>query len=148
MLRVSKLTDYGSVLLCYMARFPDQIFSTACLARAVCLPPPTVSKLLKTLHSNGLVLSTRGKNGGYRLAFPADQISLAQIVCALEGSIAITECSVKKDLCQLEKHCEIRDSWQGINRVIYDSLAQVSLQDMLPRDSMAQPLVITDQPLG
>ena len=69
MLRVSKLTDYGSVLLCYMARNPDQIFSTACLARAVYLPPTTVSKLLKMLHSSGLVASTRGKYGGYRLAF-------------------------------------------------------------------------------
>lgn len=137
MLRVSKLTDYGSVLLCHMARFPDQVFSTASLARTVHLPPPTVSKLLKILHSNGLVLSTRGKNGGYRLAFPADQISLAQIVSALEGSIAVTECSVRKDLCQLEKYCEIRDSWQGINRVIYDSLAQVSLQDMLAQGSVS-----------
>ncbi|MCW8331428.1 SUF system Fe-S cluster assembly regulator [Photobacterium sp. SDRW27] len=144
MLRVSKLTDYGSVLMSYMARHPEQIFSTACLARAVYLPPTTVSKLLKILHSNGLVLSTRGKNGGYRLAFPAQQITLAQIVNALEGKVAITECSVKEGLCHIEDHCEIRDNWRGINRVIYDSLSQVTLQDMLSQESTTEPLTMTE----
>lgn len=143
MLRVSKLTDYGSVLMSYMARYPDQIFSTATLARAIYLPPTTVSKLLKILHSNGLVLSTRGKNGGYRLAYPAQQITLAQIVSALEGTVAVTECSVKKNLCHIEKHCEIRDHWLGINQVIYDSLAQVTLQDMLSREVKPEPLTLT-----
>lgn len=143
MLRVSKLTDYGSVLLSYMACHPEQVFSTTCLARAIYLPPTTVSKLLKILHSNGLVLSTRGKNGGYRLAYPAQQITLAQIVDALEGRIAVTECSVKKDLCHIEKHCEIRDHWLGINRVIYDSLAQVTLQDMLSHEATTEPLRLT-----
>ncbi|MGF1731807.1 SUF system Fe-S cluster assembly regulator [Photobacterium kasasachensis] len=143
MLRVSKMTDYGSVLLTFMARHPEQIFSTASLARAIYLPPTTVSKLLKILHSSGLVLSTRGKNGGYRLAYPAQQITLAQIVDALEGTIAVTECSIKKDLCQIEKYCEIRGHWLGINKVIYNSLAQVTLQDMLSHEIKPEPLTLT-----
>ncbi|OLQ74489.1 SUF system Fe-S cluster assembly regulator [Photobacterium proteolyticum] len=143
MLRVSKMTDYGSVLLTFMARHPNQIFSTASLARAIYLPPTTVSKLLKILHSSGLVHSTRGKKGGYRLAYPAQQITLAQIVDALEGSIAVTECSIKKDLCQIEKHCEIRGHWLGINRVIYNSLAQVTLQDMISHEIKPEPLTLT-----
>ena len=131
MLRVSKLTDYGSVILAYMANHPEQKFSATRLSQAVYLPSATVIKLLKLLKRSGLVTSFRGKNGGYRLARPAEEISLAQIISVLEGPIALTECSVKKNLCQVESHCAIRSSWQRINRVIYNSLSQVTLDTML-----------------
>lgn len=143
MLRVSKLTDYGSVLLTYMARHPDRTFSAASLAQAVYLPPATVSKLLKILNKNGLVHSARGKYGGYQLARPAHEITLTQILSALEGPIALTECSVKKDLCRIEGHCDIRDQWQSINRVIIDNLAHITLEELLPQGASAQPLPLT-----
>ncbi|HEB27843.1 hypothetical protein LCGC14_1728150 [marine sediment metagenome] len=145
MLRVSKLTDYGSVILAYMARHPGQTLSATSLSQAVYMPLATVSKLLKLFKKNGLVQSSRGKRGGYRLSRPAEKISLAEIISVLEGPIALTECSVKKDLCQIESHCAIRPSWQNINRVIYNSLSQVTLETMLATnlENTTEPQPIT-----
>lgn len=145
MLRISKLTDYGSVILAYMASHPGQTLSATSLSKAVYMPLATVSKLLKLLKRSGLVQSSRGKNGGYRLSRPAEKISLAEIISVLEGPIALTECSVKKDLCQIESHCAIRPSWQNINRVIYDSLSQVTLEAMLETnlETRTEPQLIT-----
>lgn len=141
MLRVSKLTDYGSVILVYMACRPHEMMSAASLAKGVYLPKSTVRKLLKVLAKNGLLCSGRGRHGGYQLARPAADISLADIISAVEGSIALTECSVRPGLCQTEAHCGIRQNWQGINRIIYQSLAQVSLQQMLQAEYESIPVV-------
>ncbi len=141
MLRVSKLTDYGSVILAYMACRPKDVMSAASLAKSVYLPESTVRKLLKMLTKSGLLCSGRGRHGGYQLARPAAQISLADIISALEGSIALTECSVRPGLCQTEAHCEIRQNWQGVNKIIYQSLAQVSLQQMLQAENKLVPVV-------
>ena len=143
MLRVNKLTDYGSVILAYMACHPNDKMSAANLARGVLLPPATVSKLLKVLVKSGLLCSSLGKQGGYQLARPAETISLAEIISVLEGPIALTECCVEKGLCRIEEHCEIRQNWHGVNRIIYQSLAQVSLQQMLPPSNQAQPIFLS-----
>jgi len=132
MLRVNKLTDYGSVILAYMASHPNQTMSAASLAEAVLLPLATVRKLLKILVNSGLLCSSLGKQGGYQLARSADKISLAEIINVLEGPVALTECSVEKGLCRIENNCEIRQNWQSVNRIIHQSLAQISLQEMLP----------------
>ena len=144
MLRVSKLTDYGSVILAYMASHPEETMSAASLAKGVLLPPATVRKLLKVLVKSGLLSSSLGKQGGYRLARPAAEISLAEIVSALEGSIALTECSMEKGLCCIEDGCDIRQNWRGVNQIIYQSLTQVSLQEMLPLKKQAQPIILSD----
>jgi len=131
MLRVNKLTDYGSVILSHMARNPNQRFSATSLAREVDLPTTTVKKLLKMLSKNALVTAHRGKNGGYCLARPAQQISLVDIVSAIEGPVALTECCVKAGICRIEEQCNIRDNWQNINRIIHNRLAQVTLAEMV-----------------
>ena len=144
MLRVSKLTDYGSVILTYMASHPEQTMSAASLAKAILLPVSTVRKLLKLLLKNGLLRSSLGKQGGYQLARPAEEISLAEIVSALEGPIALTECSAEGGLCRIEDGCQIRQNWQSINRIIYQSLEQVSLQEMLPLKNQVRPIFLSD----
>lgn len=141
MLRVSKLTDYGSVILAYMASHPQETMSAASLARAVLLPEATVRKLLKLLVNNGLLSSSLGKQGGYQLARPAADISLAEIISALEGPIALTECSMKKGLCSIEGGCDIRRNWRGVNQIIYQNLAQVSLQEMLPLKKKSRAII-------
>jgi FeS assembly SUF system regulator len=137
MLRVSKLTDYGTVILAHMAREPHRTYSAANLALAVELPISTVSKLLKLLSRSGLLSSRRGKQGGYRLIKPPQEISLAEVIGVLEGPVAVTECSRRRGLCQLESHCAIRRQWQGINAVIYQAMASLSLETLLktPRAS-------------
>ena len=143
MLRVSKLTDYGSVILAYMACHPNETMSAASLARGVLLPPATVSKLLKMLVKSGLLSSSLGKQGGYQLARPAEEISLAEIISVLEGPIALTECSVEKGACCIEEGCDIRQHWRGVNRIIYQSLAQVTLQEMLPLKKQSKAIILS-----
>jgi FeS assembly SUF system regulator len=103
MLRMSKLTDYGLVLLTHMAQASaPEVLTAHELAAASKVPLPTVSKILKELSRAGLVVSHRGRRGGYTLARPAEQISVASVVEALEGPVALTECSVTDGNCSLE----------------------------------------------
>lgn len=131
MFRVSRLTDYATVVMTCIAAHPDDVLSTAQIAEETHLELPTVSKLLKSLGHAGLVDSFRGVNGGYRLARPADEISLAEIVEAMEGPLGMTECSLSDGHCERESQCGVRGSWQRINHVLDNALRTMSLADML-----------------
>jgi FeS assembly SUF system regulator len=140
MLRLSKLTDYSTVILAQMARQPDEVQSVAGLAAALGLAPPTASKVLKTLTRHGLVKSRRGSMGGYLLARPPAQISIADVVDAMEGRFGLTECSVASGLCAQEDSCGIRTQWQGLNGIVRQALNRVTLSDMAPT-SLTAPAV-------
>ena len=135
MLRISKLTDYGTVLLAHLARNPDAVCSAADLAARTGIALPTASKLLKSLARNGLVTSTRGASGGYRLSRDASLISAAEIIDALEGPVSITECSASDSHCDIEEICGVGNAWQRINVAIRDALHAVSLVDLLRTSS-------------
>jgi FeS assembly SUF system regulator len=131
MFRVSRLTDYATVVMTCIAAHPDDVLSTAQIAEEAHLELPTVSKLLKSLGHAGLVESFRGVNGGYRLARAASEISVADIVEAMEGPLGMTECSMSDGHCEREKQCGVRGSWQRINNVLDNALRSMSLADML-----------------
>lgn len=131
MLRVSRLTDYATVVMTCIAGHPNDVLSTVQIADETRLELPTVSKLLKALGHATLVESFRGVNGGYRLARAASEISLAEIVEALEGPIGMTECSLAEGHCERELQCGVRGSWQQVNSVLGNALRAVSLADML-----------------
>ena len=130
MLRVSKLTDYATVVMTCLAA-GDGVMSAQALAERARLELPTVSKLLKQLAQAGLVASTRGINGGYRLARAPDRITIADVVTAMEGPIGMTECSAHAGLCGHEPHCGVRVNWQRISHAIAGALASVTIADML-----------------
>jgi FeS assembly SUF system regulator len=131
MLRISKLTDYGVVLLSHMARDEQAVHNARDLAAASALPLPTVSKVLKTLGRAGLLRSHRGALGGFSLARPAERISVAEIISAIEGPIALTDCSGScRGVCELEAACVVRSNWRKINLVVHDALQALSLFDM------------------
>jgi len=130
MLRVTRLTDYATVVLTVLARAPGQVFSAPELAERAGLEPPTVSKLLKTLAQAELVAGFRGIHGGYRLARAADEISLFEIVEAMEGPLAITECNLDHSQCGIVHQCGVRANWRRVNDVISDALRAVSLAEM------------------
>jgi FeS assembly SUF system regulator len=130
MLRMSKLTDYGTMVLAQLAARGDGLTTAGQLAQATHLGPPTVSKLLKALAHAGLVVSERGARGGYALARPAEQITAAQIIDALEGPVALTACSSAHGLCDLESYCRVGHAWQRINFIIRNALQQVTLADL------------------
>ncbi|WP_440222155.1 SUF system Fe-S cluster assembly regulator [Dokdonella sp. MW10] len=143
MLRVSKLTDYATVVMTCLAAAGDDVLSAQQLAERAQLEVPTVSKLLKQLAHAGLVASFRGVNGGYRLARLPSAISVAEIVTAIEGPIGMTECSVHSGQCGREPHCGVRVNWQRISHAITAALESVTLADMVkppPRRGTAIPL--------
>jgi len=130
-LRISKLTDYGTVLLAHLAADRETVCSAADVASATGIAVPTVSKLLKSLGRSGLVKSTRGANGGYRLARDPLDISAADIIDALEGPVSITECSASDSQCEHEGVCSVGGAWQRVNVAIRRALDDVSLNDLL-----------------
>jgi FeS assembly SUF system regulator len=131
MLRISKLTDYGTVILAALASQPPASRLTATdVADRTRIGLPTVSKLLKNLQRGGLVVSTRGSCGGYELARPANKISAAAILDALEGKLALTECSGQHSNCGIESTCRVGHAWQYVNMAIRRSLEDISLAQL------------------
>lgn len=154
MLRISKLTDYGTVLLAHLAANDGLVCSAAEVAAATGIGLPTVSKLLKSLGHAGLVVSTRGANGGYQLSRDPRKISAADVIDALEGPVSITECSSKNSRCEHEGICTVGGAWQRVNVAIRRALDDVSLNDLLrgssptPRFRFAGlPVTIEKKPL-
>ncbi len=129
-MRMSKLADYSTVVMAYMARDPSALHSAHEVAEGVGLGPPTVSKIFKILARGGLVVSTRGVKGGYLLARAPEKISIAEIIDTVEGRISLTECSHHAGLCVQESHCSVRGNWQRINLAVRRALEGVSLADM------------------
>jgi FeS assembly SUF system regulator len=131
MMRMSKLADYGTVILTTMVREPGRVQSAAEIASRIRVAAPTVSKILKILTSGGLVVSLRGAKGGYLLARSPAQISVAQIIEVMDGPIGMTECSITPGLCMQESDCPVRANWQKVNQVVLQALQQVSLAQMI-----------------
>lgn len=131
MLRLSKLTDYATVILSHMARDKVRVYAALEIAAATGIMQPTVSKILKTLAKAKVLNSIRGAHGGYRLARDPGEISVATVISALEGPIALTECSISHDGCQQSGACGIRGNWSVLNRTIQRALESVTLADML-----------------
>lgn len=149
MLRVSRLTDYATMLLTELARQPGALLSAAALAEQARLETTTASKVLKQLAQAGVVESQRGAAGGYRLSRPASDISLADVVTAIEGPIGMTECSIHAGECGHESHCGISSGWQRVSSAIESALTTVSLADLLaPAASPAIKRGIAVQVLG
>ena len=133
MLRISKLTDYGIVLLAHFAGFREgETASARGMAETTELPYPVVSKILKTLAQEGLLVSHRGAKGGYALARPPAVINVAEIIRALEGPIALMACSAGPGHCEKEDTCWVRDPWQRINEAIQETLTTVTLESLVP----------------
>lgn len=137
MLRMGKLTDYATVVLASLAQEPARHRAATDLAERTRLSRPTVSKVLKELQRAGMVISSRGAQGGYRLARAPEQITAAQILDVFEGPIAITECSGASSQCGIERLCRVGGAWQRINAAIRRALEDVTLQQLAGLDSAA-----------
>ncbi len=130
MLRLSKLTDYGTAVMTVLARRPGTVCNASEISQMTHVSLPTVSKILKALARQELVESTRGAHGGYRLARTPAEISMAEIITALEGPIALTECATASSQCTIESRCGVRSNWQKINIAVRDALQGISLAEM------------------
>jgi len=142
MLRISKLTDYAILIMVELTR-DRELLSAQALAERIGVEMPTASKVLKLLANGGLLESSRGPNGGYRVNRAAPDISVAEVISAIEGPIAMTECSVEQGLCSQEDRCELRGNWQRISLAVARALQDVSLAEMsLTPGRRADPLRI------
>jgi len=132
MIRLSRLADYGIVLATCCARDSDKdTFTSRELASRTGLPLPTVGKILKALCRHGILVSQRGPHGGYSLARPANTITVAELIEALDGPIALTECNASvAGLCDMESTCPVRSNWQIINRTVASALGNLTLLQM------------------
>lgn len=139
MLRMTKQADYGIVLLAHMAGGPERRYTAPELAGESRVPAPTVSKILKLLAREGLLDSHRGAKGGYSLARDPREISVAEMITALDGPIAFTECIEDPGMCSLESVCHLRDQWQVINEAVCGALMKISLAELA--DPLSLPLV-------
>ena len=131
MIRLSRLSDYGIVLMSHLAGLGNgEPHNAREIAAEAGLPQPVVSKLLKALAREGLLESHRGAKGGYSLARSPKEISAAEMIAALEGPIGLTECTVHPGECAQEASCHVREPWQRINAVVREALANVTLADL------------------
>ncbi|MDR3448486.1 MAG: SUF system Fe-S cluster assembly regulator [Alphaproteobacteria bacterium] len=133
MIRLSRLTDYAVALLSYMGKGDTEALWTAPdLTEKSGLPLPTVAKVLKLLAKSGLIAAQRGASGGYRLTRPQSAISVAAIIEAMDGPIAITDCSAGSEHtgCNIEKICPMSDGWNKVNRAVRKALEDVTLAEM------------------
>ncbi len=130
MFRISKLTDYGTLILVFLTGREGRLCSDSEISTGTHVAQPTTQKLLKVLAKAGLVDSVRGTDGGYRLARDPGLITTAQILDVLEGPVAITECSTENGACELEPICQVGNAWQKINGAIRLALSDITLADM------------------
>jgi FeS assembly SUF system regulator len=147
MIRIGRLTDYGIVLMVHVAAKPEMDHSASEIAADARLPLPTVSKLLRLLAKEGILISHRGAKGGYNLARPAAEISVAEIIEAIEGPVGLTLCTTNDHNgdCEYEPRCPVRGHWQKINRAVCNALENVTLADIA---TPAHKLTIAQRPIS
>lgn len=132
MFRLNRLTDYAVVVMSQMALRGGETRSAQQISEDTGVPLPTVSKLLNLLGRAKLVTSQRGASGGYTLSGTPEEISVAQIIQAMEGPIALTACvDGAADSCDAESFCPMCGNWNKVNGAIREALSSVSLADMM-----------------
>ncbi len=138
MIKISRLADYAVVILTVMGKTPDELVTAATVSDRTGLPEPTVAKVLKLLCKADLVISTRGASGGYKPAKGNDQISIVEIVTAVDGPVSLTACVEGNDnCCSYQKCCPVKGRWDFVNDAIHKALEGLTLAAMAEMDAKA-----------
>lgn len=130
MLKVSKLADYAVLMSACMAQGQKKEKSATTISAETRLSLPTVRKILKILTKAGILYGRRGVEGGYQFATPDQDVSILDVVEAVDGPISLTECCAYEDYNCAVNDCIMRPHWSLINRVIKDTLAQYKIGQM------------------
>ena len=133
MIRLAKLADYGLLIAASLDEPGRDLLKLDQVAEFTRLSVPTVRKVMKLLVDGGVVHSERGVKGGYSLAAPAHYISLAKVLRAVEGGVALTDCCAEQRLCDVEKTCTVQTNWSVINQAVNDIFERLTLKDMASR---------------
>lgn len=148
MLRISKLADYGTIIMVYLAKQNDKLCNARDIAKYTHLAIPTVSKLLKRLTAAGLLVSVRGAMGGYRLKRLANTISVNEILSALDEAPGLTECRESPNSCALHDVCHVQGNWHLISQMIESTLNRVSLEALASPALKVSDLFCTQERYG
>ncbi|MGV4876083.1 SUF system Fe-S cluster assembly regulator [Acetobacter indonesiensis] len=146
MLKLSRLADYAVVILVNLGE-QDGVVTSPALSAETGVPEPTVAKVLKVLSANKFVLSQRGAKGGYRLARPLSEISVASVIAAVDGKIALTAC-VDGGGCDTGVSCGMCGSWDTINKAIRDTLEAISLETMRQKSACGSAFMKRPMPIS
>lgn len=139
-IKLNRMTDYGVVVMSQMNRHPVTVTAPE-LARATGLPIPTVSKLLKQLARSGLIESHRGVHGGYSIARDLEDINAMEIIEALDGPVALTDCvDGAEDMCNVQSLCPLRGGWDKVNAAVRKALTEVTLAELCPPRDFINPI--------
>jgi FeS assembly SUF system regulator len=130
MLRLAKLADYGLVIAASLVDIPEGKVKLDQVAGKTDLPVPTVRKIMKLLVDGGVVRSERGVHGGYALSRPPGQISVSQVVQAVEGGVALTDCCREDNVCDVQHACTVHSNWTVIDQTVNTLFSRITLLDM------------------
>ena len=147
MLRLSKLADYGTMVMVYLAHETHQVVNARDIAQHTHLSVSTVSKLLKSLTKAGLLISVRGVHGGYQLQHKPADISVADIIYVFEKRQGFTECRTDKT-CHLQSVCTIQGNWNIIADAIDTALRNVTLEMLAQPRNYTHGIPQASQNLG
>lgn len=132
MIKLSKLSDYAIVVLSRLSSERGEVLTTSALAADTGIPEPTVSKVLKLLAKQEIVISVRGANGGYKMERCPKDITVTEMITALEGPIALTSCVEHGNSdCMIDTLCPLKSGWQKVNLAVKNALDKVALSDLL-----------------
>ena len=130
MIRLAKLADYGLLIACSLHEPGQQLLKLDQVADLTKLSIPTVRKVMKLLVDGEVVHSERGVKGGYSLAAPSHHISLAKVLRAIEGGVALTDCCADARFCDVKQSCTVQTNWLVINQTINEIFERLTLKDM------------------
>ncbi len=133
MIRLARLADYGLLIASSLATSGGELVKLEQVAEQTDLAIPTVRKVMKLLVDAGVVKSERGVKGGYALAQPAHHISIAAILRAVDGGVALTDCCAEERLCDVMHSCTVQANWAVINQTVNEIFERLTLNDMTRR---------------
>jgi FeS assembly SUF system regulator len=131
MIKIGKIADYALIIMAHMAANKGKLRNSNDIAEATHVAMPTVSKILKLLVGGGLLESVRGKNGGYLLNKSGNNISVVEVIEAIDGPISITDCVTELHDCGMKNLCGMQSGWQKVNVKIKNTLEDVKVSDFI-----------------
>jgi len=131
-MQITRQADYAVRAVLYLAQCgPGARVATAEVAREQHIPPTFLAKIVSQLSAAGIIRATRGARGGITLARPAADISLLEIVEAIDGPMAINECTSDPSLCPLGNDCAVREVWCNVRADLTKRLAETRFGDLV-----------------
>lgn len=135
MIKVSRLTDYATLIICEMFQSKEKIMSAKSISEITKISETTVIKLLKMLAKKNILVSHRGNAGGYELVKNIDEINIIKVIEAIEGDIALTLCShsnaSNSNTCEYTTNCKVKHGWNKINNLFMLALRSFTIKDFI-----------------